>query len=55
MEAIWVESKGFDEIKCPGSTFHIMLPVRSEPSDPNLAELLGFTQKDLHFASKEQN
>jgi signal transduction histidine kinase len=53
--AIWVESKGFDEIKCPGSTFHIMLPVRSEPSDPNLAELLGFTQKDLHFASKEQN
>ena len=24
---IWVESPGYDEINCPGSTFHILLPV----------------------------
>jgi signal transduction histidine kinase len=26
---IWVESPGFDPEKCPGSHFHILLPVRS--------------------------
>jgi len=25
---IWAESPGYDEINCPGSTFHIRLPVR---------------------------
>ena len=25
--AIWVESEGFDEIKCPGSVFHLMIPM----------------------------
>ena len=29
---IWVESEGFDEEKCPGSAFHVMLPLR--PSAP---------------------
>jgi len=24
---IWVESPGYDEQKCPGSTFHVLLPV----------------------------
>ena len=24
---IWVESPGYDEQTCPGSTFHILLPV----------------------------
>jgi signal transduction histidine kinase len=38
---IWVESKGHDEIQCPGATFHILLPVRSQPSDPGLAKLFG--------------
>ena len=27
---IWVESPGRDEDKCPGSTFHVMLPIRAE-------------------------
>ena len=31
---IWVESEGFDEIKCPGSTFHIILPHK-QPAKPN--------------------
>jgi signal transduction histidine kinase len=28
---IWVESEGFDEEKCPGSAFHVMLPLRPPP------------------------
>ncbi|MCA9995577.1 MAG: HAMP domain-containing histidine kinase, partial [Anaerolineales bacterium] len=27
---IWVESPGCDEVRCPGSTFHIELPVLLE-------------------------
>ena len=30
---IWVESEGYDEERLPGSTFHILLPVRA-PSAP---------------------
>jgi signal transduction histidine kinase len=30
---IWVESEGFDEEKCPGSAFHVMLPVKPAPED----------------------
>lgn len=25
---IWVESEGYDEVRCPGSEFHIVLPVQ---------------------------
>lgn len=28
---IWVESEGCDEERCPGSEFHIVLPVQAEP------------------------
>lgn len=38
---IWVESEGYDEINCPGATFHMLLPLRSQPSDPRLAKLFG--------------
>lgn len=31
--SIWVESPGYDEEKCPGSTFHVLLPLRDEPPD----------------------
>jgi len=37
--AVWVESPGYDEEKCPGSTFHMLLPLRSQPNDPKLAKL----------------
>lgn len=30
---IWVESEGYDEERMPGSTFHILLPLRSGASD----------------------
>jgi signal transduction histidine kinase len=29
---IWVESAGFDEEKCPGSAFHVMLPLKPASS-----------------------
>jgi len=28
---IWVDSPGYDELKCPGSKFHVVLPVCFEP------------------------
>jgi signal transduction histidine kinase len=27
---IWVESDGYDEEKCPGSSFHVILPLRAQ-------------------------
>jgi signal transduction histidine kinase len=41
---IWVESEGYDEFHCPGATFHILLPTRSQPSDPRLAKLFMVTE-----------
>ncbi len=46
---IWAESPGFDELACPGSTFHIMIPIRSEPPDARLAQLFA----PLHGPSGE--
>ncbi len=37
---IWVESAGYDEQNCPGSTFHILLPIRTEPGNPKIKKLL---------------
>jgi signal transduction histidine kinase len=42
---IWVESEGCDEFRCPGTIFHILLPARSQPNDPQLAKL--FTVTDV--------
>jgi signal transduction histidine kinase len=36
---IWVESKGHDEKTNPGSTFHILIPARTEAPDPKMAKL----------------
>jgi len=36
---IWAESAGRDELKCPGSTFHILLPILNEPPNQE-AEIL---------------
>jgi signal transduction histidine kinase len=36
---IWVESKGCDEKKCPGSTFHILLPIENESPDDKIKKL----------------
>lgn len=36
---IWVESSGHDETTCPGSTFHVFLPIRTAPPDDKSAKL----------------
>ena len=36
---IWVESEGYDEVKCPGSAFHVLLPIRTEAADPRISKL----------------
>ncbi|MEW5828995.1 MAG: HAMP domain-containing sensor histidine kinase [Chloroflexota bacterium] len=36
---LWVESPGCDEQSCPGSTFHLLVPMRGEASDPKLTKL----------------
>jgi signal transduction histidine kinase len=37
--SLWVQSPGYDEIACPGSTFHMLIPARTEAPDPNMAKL----------------
>lgn len=36
--AIWVESEGYDEQKCPGTTFHVLIPAREESPDQRIAQ-----------------
>jgi signal transduction histidine kinase len=36
---IWAESPGFDENLCPGSTFHILIPMRTAPTDDKIGDL----------------
>ena len=37
--SIWVESDGYDEIKCPGSKFHILIPARTDSPDVEMKKL----------------
>ncbi len=37
--AIWVASEGYDEVRLPGSTFHVLLPIRKECPDDKAAKL----------------
>jgi signal transduction histidine kinase len=43
---IWVESEGYDEQKFPGSTFHILIPIRTEAGDPKIAKLFPIETAD---------
>lgn len=36
---IWVESEGYDEQTFPGSTFHLLIPIRTEADDPKVVKL----------------
>ncbi|MCE9647594.1 MAG: HAMP domain-containing histidine kinase [Chloroflexi bacterium] len=45
---IWVESEGYDEVKLKGSTFHILLPTRTEATDPLITKFFGhYDQKKM--------
>lgn len=37
--SIWVESPGYDEDECPGSVFHVLIPVRTESPETKMAKL----------------
>lgn len=37
--AIWVESEGYDEVKCPGSIFHVLLPLRKDAPEVKTGRL----------------
>ena len=37
--SIWVESEGYDEYRCPGSTFHILVPARVDTPDVEMKKL----------------
>jgi signal transduction histidine kinase len=51
---IWVESSGYDENSCPGSTFHILLPERNVPPDDKTAKLFyPLSQLDQEKTSNE--
>ena len=57
---IWVESEGYDEVELNGSTFHILLPTRTEASDPRIAKLFGQfetikTESETEFSGKEKS
>ncbi len=36
---IWAESEGYDEKQLHGSTFHILIPARTQADDPRIARL----------------
>jgi len=37
--SIWVESEGYNEMECPGSTFHVLIPIRAEAPETKMANL----------------
>jgi len=52
---IWVESPGYDEENCPGSTFHILLPIRTEHTDPRVAKLFSKLEKQPPESDVKEN
>jgi signal transduction histidine kinase len=45
---IWVESTGYDENRCPGSTFHVFLPIRTDPPNDPSARLFAPLSQPTH-------
>jgi signal transduction histidine kinase len=50
--SIWVESPGYDEKSCPGSTFHVMIPARAESPDSEMTRIFSALESPL---DKENN
>jgi len=44
--SIWVESDGYDEDELPGSTFHILIPIRTEAPPSSMSKLFHELDKD---------
>jgi signal transduction histidine kinase len=45
--SIWVESPGYDEKSCPGSTFHILIPARTESPDSEMTRLFNSLESPI--------
>ena len=45
--SIWVESPGYDEKSCPGSTFHILIPARTESPDSEMTRLFNSLESSI--------
>ncbi|MBC8508510.1 MAG: HAMP domain-containing histidine kinase [Anaerolineales bacterium] len=46
---IWVESDGYSEESCPGSTFHVLLPQRKESPDDQVNTIFSPIDDDLDY------
>jgi signal transduction histidine kinase len=50
--SIWVESPGYDEKNLPGSTFHILIPVRTESPDVEMTRLFSTLESPAKTENK---
>jgi signal transduction histidine kinase len=50
--SIWVESPGYDEEACPGSTFHILIPARTESPDSEMTRLFSTLESPIKTEKK---
>jgi signal transduction histidine kinase len=46
--SIWVESPGYDEKLCPGSTFHILVPARTESPNSELTRIFSALESPVN-------
>lgn len=51
--SLWVESPGYDETACPGSTFHVLLPLCYEPPEDKSGRLLGMSAGTINQGKRE--
>ena len=50
--SIWVESPGYDEKSLPGSTFHILIPARTESPDVEMTRLFSTLESPVKTENK---
>jgi signal transduction histidine kinase len=53
--SIWVESPGYDEKSCPGSTFHILIPARAESPDAEMTKLFSTLESRTEKKNGQEN
>jgi signal transduction histidine kinase len=53
--AIWVESDGCDEARCPGSTFHVLIPLIDQPPPDKSSKLFRSAQEASPFIKYRKN
>ncbi len=53
---IWVESPGYDEERCPGSTFHVLLPLYDTPPEPGFVGQKAYRRlaQTFHLPQEEE-